>query len=329
MPLNLGSLVVIGTCLALSFLLSGMEAGVLALSRVRVRHRARQGDRAAALLQGHLDHPENFLWTILVGNTVVNFVAVTMLVVTLHAWLGASRLWFALGLLALALLLYTFLELLPKMLFRAYPNRLTLWAAAPFRFVHLAFAPLVALIEWLSGRLQRLTGVRVPRPPVFGSREELRFVLEGSGSTLTSDERALINRVLDLQRHTAGSLALPMDRVVAVAEGASAEEIVRLCREHGIGRVPVWREENGRRRVAGIVSLNWLLFNADEAAGRAAREVMQPAVFVDADTPLDQVLERLRRAGRRAAIVIGRDGREAGLIGLRDILRHIFGEGVA
>jgi putative hemolysin len=326
---DLGSLVVIGACLTLSFLLSGMEAGVLALSRVRVRHRARRGERAATLLQRHLDNPESFLWTILVGNTVVNFVAVTMLVTALHAWLAADRLWFTLGLVALALLLYTFLELLPKMLFRAYPNRLTLWAAMPFRFVHLAFAPLVALIEWLSGRLQHLTGGRAVRRQVFGSREELRFVLESSGSPLSNDERALINRVLDLQRQTAGSLARPMDRVVTVAEDAPEEDIIRLCREHGIGRVPVWREENGRRRVIGIVSLNWLLFTAGEGVNRVAREVMQPAVFVDADTPLDQVLERLRRAGRRAAIVMGRDGREAGLIGLRDILRSVFGEGVA
>jgi putative hemolysin len=325
---ELGSLVVIGACLALSFLLSGMEAGVLALSRVRVRHRARRGERAATLLQRHLDNPESFLWTILVGNTVVNFAAVTLLVTALHAWLAADRLWFTLGLIALALLLYTFLELLPKMLFRAYPNRLTLWAAVPFRFVHLVFAPLVALIEWLSGRLQHLTGGRAVRRQVFGSREELRFVLEGAGSPLSNDERALINRVLDLQRQTAGSLARPMDRVAGVGEGAAEEEIIRLCREHGIGRVPVWREENGRRRVIGIVSLNWLLFTAGAGVGRAAREVMQPAVFVDADTPLDQVLERLRRAGRRAAIVMGRDGREAGLIGLRDILRSVFGEGV-
>jgi putative hemolysin len=326
---DLGSLVVIGTCLALSFLLSGMEAGLLALSRVRVRHRARRGERAATLLQGHLDHPENFLWTILVGNSVVNFVAVTMLVMALHTWLAADRLWFTLGLIALALLLYTFLELLPKMLFRTYPNRLTLWSAVPFRFVHLAFAPLVALIEWLSGRLQLLTGGRGLRRQIFGSREELRFVLEGVGSPLSNDERALINRVLDLQRQTAGALARPMDQVVGVGENAPEEEIIRLCREHGIGRLPVWREDDRRRRIIGIVSLNWLLFTAGAGARRSARELMQPAVFVDADTPLDQVLERLRRAGRRVAVVMGRDGREVGLIGLRDILRSVFGEGMA
>jgi putative hemolysin len=328
MAVTPGFLIVVGACLALSFLLSGMEAGVLALSRVRIRHRARQGERAALLLQGYLDHLENFLWTILVGNTVVNFLIVTMLVLWLHTWLGAGRLAFVAGLLLLALLLYTFLELLPKLLFRAHPNRLTLWAAVPFRFVHLALAPLVGLIQWLSDHLQRWTGGRGVRRQVFGSREELRFMLEGSGSPLTTDERTMISRVLDLQRRTAGAVARPMDRVVSVNDDTPAAEIVRLCREHGVGRVPVWRTEDGRRRIIGIVPLNAVLFSPEGGAGRLARDFLQAAVFVDADTPLDQVLERLRRAGRRVAIVMGPDGREAGLIGLRDILRHIFGEDV-
>ena len=60
-------------CLLLSFLLSGMEAGVFALSRLRVRRLARAGKPSAKLLQGFLERPEKFLWTILVGNTLANF----------------------------------------------------------------------------------------------------------------------------------------------------------------------------------------------------------------------------------------------------------------
>ena len=65
---------VLPTCLALSFLLSGMEAGVFALSRLRVRQQMRAGRSSAAVLHNLLEHPENFLWTILVGNTLVNFI---------------------------------------------------------------------------------------------------------------------------------------------------------------------------------------------------------------------------------------------------------------
>src|SRR5208283_5031128 len=75
-------------CVALSFLFSGMETGVLALNRFRVRQRMRSGDRRAAVLHGFLQNPEDFLWTILVGNTVVNFVLFSLGVLQLRHWMG-------------------------------------------------------------------------------------------------------------------------------------------------------------------------------------------------------------------------------------------------
>src|SRR5580692_7018819 len=74
--------------LALSFLFSGMETGVLALNRFRVRQRMRSGDRRAAVLHDFLQNPEDFLWTVLVGNTVVNFVIFSLGVMQLQRGLG-------------------------------------------------------------------------------------------------------------------------------------------------------------------------------------------------------------------------------------------------
>jgi CBS domain containing-hemolysin-like protein len=41
---------------------------------------------------------------------------------------------------------------------------------------------------------------------------------------------------------------------------------------------------------------------------------------------LEEALGRMRRGGRRLAVVMGRDERELGVIALRDVLRVIFGE---
>src|SRR5512138_3555338 len=77
--------IVFGGCVVISFVLSGMEAGVFALSRLRIRQQMRAGRRAARVLLQYLENPENFLWTILVGNTVANFFILGWLVVVLHA----------------------------------------------------------------------------------------------------------------------------------------------------------------------------------------------------------------------------------------------------
>lgn len=56
-------LIVLGLigCLVLSFWLSGMEAGVLALSRLRIRQQMRAGRPSAKVLHQFLENPENFL----------------------------------------------------------------------------------------------------------------------------------------------------------------------------------------------------------------------------------------------------------------------------
>ena len=122
---------IFGACLAISFLLSGMEAGVLALSRIRIRAQMRAGNRRAEALHGYLEHPENFLWTILVGNTLSNFAALTIVAIVLHRQFASQPVLLFVTFFACVLLFYTLFELLPKILFRLYPNRLCMLLSAP------------------------------------------------------------------------------------------------------------------------------------------------------------------------------------------------------
>src|SRR5436190_8543386 len=108
--------IIFAVCLSLSFILSGMEAGVFALSRLRIRQQMRSRRRAAEVLHRYLENPENFLWTILVGNTVANFFILGWIVVLLHHALFGHRVWFALSFAVISFFFYAFFDLLPKML---------------------------------------------------------------------------------------------------------------------------------------------------------------------------------------------------------------------
>lgn len=87
------SLIVLVFSIALSFMFSGMESGVLALNRLRIRHLMREGNRRAAVLNNYLENPEDFLWTILVGNTVANIAIFSIGALQLFDWLGDHRRW--------------------------------------------------------------------------------------------------------------------------------------------------------------------------------------------------------------------------------------------
>lgn len=313
-------------CLAVSVLLSGMEAGVFALSRLRIRQLMRKGNPRARALYGYLENPERFLWTILVGNTLANLVVVSGGLLGLHYWLGRWPAAFLAALLIGGVLFYALCELLPKMLFRVHPNRLCLFLAPPFRLVDLALKPLVAGLAFCSRTLLRWSGGRQFTGRLFGSREELRRVMQESAQELTTEERAMINRVLDLQNLTVDRITVPLARVVMAPAETTMQDFFALCRERGFSRLPVCKQDGARRRIVGLVSLRPLLFERHLDLTRPIAERMRPALFLASELRLEVALRRMQRAGQRLAMVLGPDGSEIGIVSLHDILKVIFGE---
>jgi len=317
--------VLVALCVALSFVLSGMEAGVFALSRLRIRQHARAGRASARLLHQWLENPENFLWTIFVGNTVVNFAVLGTLFAHLYDAFPERR-WLA-GVVfgAAVFVFYTLFDLLPKMLFQKYPNRLCLALARPFRFVHLALRPVVAVVEWGSGLFLKWRGGKVFRGQLFGNREEFRQMMQESAQGFTGEERVMINRVLDLQSQSVQAVTTPIAIAVTVTAETTLGELFALCRTQGRTRFPVWDLRDTRRRIVGLVDLDSLIFRGDLSPERKVGEFVKPAVYLEENLRIEEALRRMRRAGQMLAIVM-RENREVGIVSMQDILSQVFGE---
>ncbi len=161
---------------------------------------------------------------------------------------------------------------------------------------------------------------------LFGNREELRLLMQESGQGLTSEERTMIDRVLDLQTLTVRQAMAPLDQALTVTVDTPVREVLDLCRARGLTRVPVWETRGGQRRIIGLINLNLLLFNPDLDPDRPAGEHLRPALYLEEDLRLELALRRMQRGGQRLAIVLARDRQEIGLLTLQDVLKAIFGE---
>ena len=312
--------------LGISSLLSGMEAGVFALSRLRIRHLMRTGNARARALYEYLEKPEDFLWTILVGNTLSN-----IMVVSIGVWWLFRLLWmwpWALftALVAGILLFYTVCELLPKMLFRVHPNRLCLALVRPFGLTRAVLRPVVVMVAWLSRGLLHWTGGQRFTGSLFGNRDELRALMHESSQNLTTEERTMINHVLDLQNLTVRQITVPMAQVAAVSVTTSVSGVLARAKETGFSRMPVWREEGTRRKVAGLLNLRSLLYDEKFDPQKTAGDYLKPALYLDGEQRVELALRQMQRTGQRLAVVLGHDGREIGIVSLQDVLKVIFGE---
>ena len=136
----------------------------------------------------------------------------------------------------------------------------------------------------------------------------------------------MINRVLDLQNITVRQISKPLAEAVTVAAQTPTSDLLKLARERGLTRLPVWEMRDGQKRIAGLVTLNTLLFQSIPDASKPVADHVKPALYLDEDQRLEVALRRMQRSGQRLAVVVGRDQREVGIVSLEDILKVIFGE---
>jgi putative hemolysin len=318
--------ILLALCFGASFLLSGMEAGVFALNRLRIRRLARNGQPSAQILNRFLEKPERFLWTILVGNTLANFIILGWILAALHEWFLGQTVVIVTLFGVIVFLFYAFFDLLPKMLFRAHPNSLCLSAARVFRIINFLISPLVLLVEDVSRAILHWSGGQVFKGQLFGNREEMRAVMRESGQALTDDEHAMVNRILDLQNYSVGPIAKPLAKMVAVEAQTPLRQAIALARENDFSRLPVWEVRDGHRRVAGMLDIGPLLYRETLDVEKPASAYMIPAIFVNEGIRLEVALRLMQRAGQRVAIVLSRDHTEIGIVAVKDILKVMFGE---
>src|SRR5262249_38807604 len=78
----------VALCLAVSFVFSGIEAGILSVNRVRLAHQVRQREAAALVLERLLGHPERLMITVLIVTNLANIFALVLVADWLVAHLG-------------------------------------------------------------------------------------------------------------------------------------------------------------------------------------------------------------------------------------------------
>lgn len=308
--------IAIALCLVVSFIFSGIEAGILSLNRVRLRHRLKLKDRAAITLDRLLARPERLLVNILIVTNLMHICAFAMLAQEFVTWFGKRG-----YLVALVLYLPVFLvgtELLPKSLFRRFPYRALAVFAGLLQVTDLALSPLLAAGAWLGRRLFRPTpdGER----KLFVAREDFKYLTIQSErvGTLTEVERAMIHNVVDFRTVRAADVMVPMAKVQAIAAKATVDELFDLARRTDFDRFPVLSEDG---RIIGLVNVVELLLDRGERADVGG--YLRRIVTVKADDAASGVIQRLRATGTGMAAVVQGGVEPLGVITSEDVVKRL------
>lgn len=293
-------------CLAFSFALSGLESAVLAVSRVRVRHAASEGDRRARRLLPLLEDRDALIGCITVANHMTNLAAFVLIALpVIH---NASLWGYALAfVLALPVFLIG-LEVMPKKLFRRYPFR-SLRSVSPL--VHLVGLGRPLFRAFAAAKNQK-EGNEVPSESRLArGREDLKVLAQelAAQHQLSATATHLIERVLDYKKLRTADLMQPLSRSIALAAEMSVSTALIIAREQNCTLLPVLGETG-----SFIGVLNTTELPATLPPDRLVRHHMRNLDTVPASLPALHTLQRMRKQGRRLAIVLDERQSPLGLI---------------
>lgn len=301
-------------CLALSFVFSGTEAGLLSFNRVRLRHLARQRDLAAVRLQQLVEKPTRLFVTVLFVTSMMNIIAVVLLASRLVAFFG----WFGyLWTLLIAVpVVPLIVEILPKSIFRRFPYRALASIALLLEFASSLLTPVIWMGTWVARRVLHL---RRPRE-IFLAREDLKYVtseIERMG-TLSSIERRMIHNVVDFRSVRVRDVMVKMETAVYVRPNSPLDDVVRLSKETKFDRFPVV-DETGK--ITGVVNVLDLI--VDRRPGTVAQQYLRRILTVMADEQAFSVIRRLRAAPQSLAAVVNESGQAVGIVSVEDLLNPL------
>jgi len=315
--------------LVLSAFFSGSETAFMAVNRLRLRHRAASGDRRAQLIKKIADNPDRLLGVILLGNTIANIAAATILTYMAATYVPRDRADTASMLASVALTLFVliFCELTPKLIAAAHSEAATDKLLWPIRVSIRVLSPFARLAGYCASILLRILGVSTAASPFTHalSEEEVRALIAAStASDLTEDKRAMLRSVFDIGATQVREVMIPRTEVTAADINDPISDILALVKKTNYSRIPVYRESFDN--ILGILNVKDLLQHLNRPEDIRLRVLLRPAHFVPDAARLEIVLRQMQSMHLHMAVVVDEFGGVEGIVTLEDLLEEIVGE---
>ncbi|WP_039660786.1 MULTISPECIES: HlyC/CorC family transporter [Pantoea] len=305
---------------------SGSETGMMTLNRYKLRHQAKNGDRAARRVEKLLRRPDRLISLVLIGNNLVNILASALGTIVGMRLYGDAGVAIATGVLTFVVLVFA--EVLPKTVAALYPEKVAYpssFLLTPLQYIML---PLVWLLNTITRLLMRLAGIRSDGYVNSAlSKEELRTIVYESRSLMSRRNQDMLLSVLDLEKVSVDDIMVPRNEIVGININDDWKSVVRQLSHSPHGRIVLFRDSLddcvGMLRVREA----WRMMTekkefTKETLLRAADEIY----YIPEGTPLNTQLVKFQRNKEKAGVVVDEYGDIKGLVTIEDILEEIVGD---
>ena len=300
---------------ALQGFFAASEISFISSRTLKLRHRKDQRDKRAKKVYELVLEPEKFLATTLVGTNISLVLSSSLLTFFLmRQGVGASNLWITFIFTPFVVI---FAELIPKNIGRFFREDFSCRVVSLIGLFERLFLPIVKSIELVSKLLVEIFVKKAKHRSLFVTKEEIKLLVKEiqKQGGIDRGEKEAIEEVFELKSDRIKDICAGIKRVVAFDYEDSYETILKIVKDAGFTRYPVFKN----REIIGYINI-YDLFYED---GQNWPTLIRPITKVGFNQKPQEIFTRLKTKRENIALVL-KGKRAYGIITIQDIIREII-----
>ena len=325
--------------IALNAFFAAMEIAVISLNTTKLKRLVEEGDKKAGKLLSMAENPAGFLSTIQVGISLSGFLgaafAADSLSEPLTLWLlemGVKLPEALLNNIAVIIitLILTFMtivfgELIPKRIAQQKSYEVAKACCGIIGVISVIFKPIILLISGTTNLILRMMKLKTEAEDEQVSEDDIRMMVDvgGESGSIEEDEKEMIQNIFEFNDIAISEIMTRVSDVNAISIEDSEEDILRIIKESGNSRFPVYKDDIND--IIGILNSREFLINLNDENGKSVRDMLRKPYFVPETIKADQLFSDMQKKKVHISIVIDEYGETRGIVTLEDLLEEIVG----
>ncbi|MBQ8818069.1 MAG: HlyC/CorC family transporter [Clostridia bacterium] len=323
---SLWTIIAMLVCLVFSAFFSSSETAFTSFNRTRLKNKAEEGNKKAALVLKMSENYDKLLSTLLVGNNIVNIALssiATVWFIKLFANSPVESYASTISTAVITIVVLIFGEITPKSLAKDHPEG---WAMGVSRFLNFLMIVLTP-INFIFMMWKKLVN------KIFKPNEE-DAVTEGEVLTLVDEahedgsideyNKELIENIFEFDDLTAGEIATHRMDITMLSIEDTVEDWESTINNSRFSRYPVYTESVDN--IIGILDARAYFRLENKERDAILREAVTPAYFVPETVKADVLFKNMKAKKESFAVVLDEYGGVRGIITLTDLVECIVGE---
>ena len=325
LPLWAQILILVGL-LAVAGFFSIAETSMMAINRFRLRHLAKQGNRAAIRTQELLEQTERLLGVILIGNNVINTISAMFSgAIAAHYW-GNNQYALSIAAALISFAIIIFSELTPKVIGAAYPEKIALPASLILKPLLTIIYPAVWFTNLFANGLLRLMRINPKPDEETLSSEEIRALVLEQTPLMPKKHKSILVNLFDLEEVEVNDLMTPRSKIEALNINDDIDTLRHQLVTCYHNKLPVYDGE--LNNILGIFHIRKALHHLEDGSltVEEIRNSVSKPYFIPSETAIFEQLQHFQEDKQRLGVVVDEYSEVLGILTMEDIIEEMVGE---